>query len=126
MLTLIYKPDCETCRKAMEWLDSRGLEYTLRDLKTHRPDADELRAWHLLSGMQLASFWNTAETSFRSLRVFTGSRILPREQQYLIMTADADLIMHPILIGDDFALPGFSKNEWEKRLEKYQENVDKS
>ena len=42
--------------------------------------------------------------------------MLPVEQQYLIMTADANLIMHPILVGDDFVLSGFAKNDWEKRL----------
>ena len=116
MLTLIYKPECETCRKAMEWLDARGMEYILRNLNEHRPDSEELRAWHKLSRAPLTSFWNTAETSFRSFRLFTSSRMLPVEQQYLIMTADANLIMHPILVGDDFVLSGFAKNDWEKRL----------
>ena len=116
MLTLIYKPECETCRKAMEWLDVRGVEYTLRNLNENRPDSEELRAWHKLSGAPLTSFWNTAETSFRSFRLFTSSRLLPVEQQYLIMTADANLIMHPLLVSESFILTGFAKSDWEKRF----------
>lgn len=116
MLTLIYKPECETCRRAVEWLDARGAEYTLRNLNEQRPDSEELRTWHKLSGAPLTSFWNTSETTFRSFRLFTSSRILPAEQQYLVMTSDANLLMHPILIGDDFVLTGFVKNAWEKRI----------
>lgn len=116
MFTLIYKPGCKTCQKAIELLDARGVEYTLRDVSTNRPDSEELRTWHELSRAPLTAFWNTAETSFRSFRLFTSSRMLSAEQQYLIMTADANLIMHPILIGDDFVLTGFVKNEWERRL----------
>lgn len=116
MFTLIYKPGCKTCQKAIELLDARGVEYALRDVGTNRPDAEELRAWHKLSGAPLTAFWNTEEPSFRSLRVFTSSRMLSTEQQYLIMTADANLITHPIFVGDDFILVGFTKTAWERRL----------
>ena len=36
MLFVCY-PKCSTCRKAQAWLDSHGLDYTLRDIKEDRP-----------------------------------------------------------------------------------------
>lgn len=42
MLFICY-PKCSTCRKAQDWLDAHGIAYTLRDIKTDRPSAEELR-----------------------------------------------------------------------------------
>ena len=36
---------CRTCKEAQKWLDESGAEYTLRDIKTDNPTAEELKAW---------------------------------------------------------------------------------
>ena len=40
MLFVCY-PKCSTCKKAQKWLDESGAEYTLRDIKTDNPTAEE-------------------------------------------------------------------------------------
>ena len=50
MLFLEY-PKCSTCKKAQKWLDESGAEYTLRDIKTDNPTAEELKAWWEKSGL---------------------------------------------------------------------------
>ena len=52
MLFLEY-PKCSTCKKAQKWLDESGAEYTLRDIKTDNPTAEELKAWWEKSGLPL-------------------------------------------------------------------------
>ena len=32
-------------KKAQKWLDESGAEYTLRDIKTDNPTAEELKTW---------------------------------------------------------------------------------
>ena len=49
MLFVCY-PKCSTCKKAQKWLDESGAEYTLRDIKTDNPTAEELKAWWEKSG----------------------------------------------------------------------------
>ena len=44
MLFVCY-PKCSTCKKAQKWLDESGAEYTLRDIKTDNPTAEELKTW---------------------------------------------------------------------------------
>ena len=46
-------PKCSTCKKAQKWLDESGAEYTLRDIKTDNPTAEELKAWWEKSGLPL-------------------------------------------------------------------------
>ena len=55
MLFVCY-PKCSTCQKAKAWLDAHGVSVTVRDIKTDRPTAEELRAWHARSGLPLKRF----------------------------------------------------------------------
>ena len=52
MLFVCY-PKCSTCKKAQKWLDESNVEYTLRDIKTDNPTAEELKAWWEKSGLPL-------------------------------------------------------------------------
>ena len=52
-MLFIYYPKCSTCKKAQKWLDESGAEYTLRDIKTDNPTAEELKAWWEKSGLPL-------------------------------------------------------------------------
>ena len=45
MLFVCY-PKCSTCMKAKKWLEEKGLEYELRDIRTDNPTAEELKEWH--------------------------------------------------------------------------------
>ena len=49
MLFICY-PKCSTCKKAEQYLQAKGLSFTVRDIKTDNPTVDELRTWHAASG----------------------------------------------------------------------------
>ena len=55
MLFICY-PKCTTCRKAQVFLDSRGVKFDLRDIKTENPTEAELRDWYAKSGLPLKRF----------------------------------------------------------------------
>ena len=52
-MLFIWYPKCTTCQKAKAWLDTHGLSYELREIKTQNPTEAELRTWHSLSGLPL-------------------------------------------------------------------------
>lgn len=55
-MTILYYPKCSTCKKAIKWLDDHGLTYEKRDIVQDNPSADELKAYHQLSGQPLRKF----------------------------------------------------------------------
>ena len=59
MLVLCY-PKCSTCRKALNWLDERNIEFDKRDIVLDNPTIDELRLWHKSSDLPLRRFFNTS------------------------------------------------------------------
>ena len=50
-MKFICYPKCTTCKKAQAWLDSKGLTYEVRDIKTENPTEAEISAWYKKSGL---------------------------------------------------------------------------
>lgn len=115
MLFVCY-PKCTTCQKARQWLDAHGVDYTVRDIKENNPTEAELRAWHAQSGLPLKRFWNTSGLQYRALELKDRLPQMSEDEQFALLATDGMLVRRPILVGDDFALPGFREAEWEKVL----------
>lgn len=115
MLFVCY-PKCTTCQKARQWLDAHGVTYTVRDIKEDRPTEAELRAWHARSGLPLKRFWNTSGLQYRALELKDRLPQMSEDEQFALLASDGMLVRRPILVGDDFALPGFREAEWETAL----------
>ena len=39
---------------------------------------------------------------------------MTEEEQYQLLATDGMLVKRPLLLGEDFAIPGFKENEWAK------------
>ena len=115
MLFLCY-PKCSTCRKAQKWLDEHDVDYDIRDIKTDNPDLAELELWHQASGLPLKKFFNTSGQLYRSLELSKKLPGMSDAEQYALLASDGMLVKRPLLVGDDFVLPGFKPVEWENAL----------
>ena len=118
MVTLICCSHCPSCEKAIRYLEDHGIDHVTRDINEDRPTPEELKEWHGRSGRPLNAFWNMEQLNFRRFRVLTSSRLIEQEQQYYVLCADDSLIRHPLLVGENFAVPGFSEPQWAEILKK--------
>ncbi|MBR4992134.1 MAG: arsenate reductase family protein [Clostridia bacterium] len=115
MLFLCY-PKCSTCQKAKAFLDEKGISYVLRDIKTENPTEQELRQWHVLSGLPLKKFFNTSGLQYRALELTKKLPTMTEDQQFALLATDGMLVKRPLLIGEDFVLVGFKQADWEAKL----------
>ena len=111
-MLLVWYPKCSTCRKAQDWLDAHGIAYTLRDIKTDRPSAEELRTWQVRSGLPLRRFFNTSGLLYKSL----GLKDKDESAQLELLASDGMLVRRPLLVGESTVLVGFRQAEWEQAL----------
>ena len=116
MIFLCYER-CSTCKKARNWLDDKGIEYSIRDIKSKRPGRDELESWHKLSGLPLKRFFNTSGVLYKQLGLKDKLPEMSEGEQIELLASDGMLVKRPMLIGDDFVLVGFKEADWEKALE---------
>ncbi len=112
MLKFICYPKCTTCQKAKKWLDDKGIEYDLRDIKLDNPSVEELTQWYQKSGLPLKKFFNTSGLLYKSLDLKNKLPTMTEEEMLSLLATDGMLVKRPLLIGDNFVLTGFKEGDW--------------
>ncbi len=115
-MLMLWYPKCTTCQKAKKWLDEKGLDVEVRDIKLENPTADELRRWHQAGGLPLKRFFNTSGLQYKALGLKDKLPAMDEEEQIALLATDGMLVKRPILVGDGFVLTGFKPREWEEKL----------
>ena len=115
-MTFICYPKCTTCQKAQKWLDENGISYTFRDIKMEHPTYEELSAWHRRSGLPLKKFFNTSGLLYKSMALKDKLPTMNEDEMLTLLATDGMLVKRPLLVGEDFVLPGFKPADWEKAL----------
>ena len=115
MLFLCY-PKCSTCKKAQAFLDTRGIQYTRRDIKAEKPSREELAQWQACSGLALKRFFNTSGQQYKALGLAARLPEMDEAAQLDILATDGMLVKRPILVGEGFVLVGFKQEQWEAVL----------
>lgn len=107
---------CTTCRKALKWLDERGIAYDLIDIREDHPGEEELRQYYSMSGLPLKRFFNTSGMQYRELGLSKKLPEMSEDEQFALLAADGMLVKRPLVVGDGFVLTGFKENEWVEKL----------
>lgn len=115
MLFLEY-PKCSTCKKAKNWLDAHGVQYTDRHIVEENPTAAELAEWVKRSGLPLKRFFNTSGMKYRELELAAKLPSMTETEQLDLLATDGMLVKRPMLVGEDFVLVGFKEADWAARL----------
>lgn len=115
MLFVCY-PKCSTCQKARTFLDTHGVEYTIRDIKLDHPTEEELRLWHQKSGLALKRFFNTSGLQYKALGLAQKLPTMNEDEQFALLATDGMLVKRPIVVTDNFVLVGFREADWSARM----------
>ncbi len=105
-------PNCDTVKKAREWLDGQGLEYTFHDYKKEGVDGSNLERWS--DGVGWEILLNRRGTTFRKLDEAEKAD-MTREKALALMEEHTSMIKRPVAeTGDgNRVLVGFAQSEWE-------------
>ena len=107
---------CTTCKRALKWLNDKGVEYELTDIKEGHPDKEELRKYYSMSGLPLKRFFNTSGLTYREMGLSKKLPDMSEEDQLALLATDGMLVKRPLVVGDDFVLTGFKEDEWLEKL----------
>lgn len=107
---------CTTCKKALKWLDEKGVSYELIDIKENNPGREELAAWYAMSGLPLKKFFNTSGMIYREMELSKKLPSMSDDEQLDLLATDGMLVKRPLVIGEDFVLTGFKEAEWEEKV----------
>ncbi len=115
MTTLYGLKNCDTCRKAIKWLDRFGVAHAFVDYREERQAPETLLAWKSALGGWEAMV-NKSSTTWRTLpdaRKAPGSDA----EWKLLLKEYPQLIRRPLVVTDDgLVTQGFSDNGFKKRF----------
>lgn len=101
---------CGTCRKALAWLEQRGLQAEPIDITSTPPTPAELEA--ALRQLGRSRLFNTSGQSYRALGA-AAVKAMDDTQALQALAADGRLIKRPFLITEaGQVLTGFRPEEW--------------
>ena len=116
MLKVYCYSRCTTCKRALKWLDDRGIGHTVVDIKNDHPDEKALREYYAASGLPLKRFFNTSGIPYRELELSKKLPSMTEDEQLALLATDGMLVKRPLAVGDGFVLTGFREEEWKEKL----------
>ena len=118
MILFLEYQKCTTCKKAKAWLTENGVEFTERHIVENNPTEEELKEWIGKSGLPLKRFFNTSGMKYRELGLKDKLLDMTEEEQIALLATDGMIVKRPLLIGDNFVIPGFKEAAWKEALNK--------
>lgn len=112
-ITMYGIPNCDTVKRARDWLAAHGVEYVFHDYKKAGIDRALLEGWVMEHGWEVVL--NRAGTTFR--RLPDGDKAdLDAVKAIALMLAQPSMIKRPILDLGDRRIVGFKSEIYEAAL----------
>lgn len=109
-------PKCSTCQKAKKWLEGHGVTFEDRHIVEKNPTEEELKEWLKRSKLPIQKFFNTSGMKYKELGLKEKRKQMSEQEQIALLSTDGMLLKRPLLVGDDFVIPGFKETQWAEKL----------
>ena len=111
MMKLYGIPNCNTVKKARDWLDLHHVAYEFHDFKKQGVSEQLLQSW--LTQLPESKPINRAGLTWRGLDDITKQSIVDNASAITLMAAKTSVIKRPILEKDSKIIAlGFSETEY--------------
>jgi arsenate reductase len=108
MIAMWGLKNCDTCRKAMKWMDAENIGYEFHDVRTGGLDAKTLSEWIAAAGWE--TLLNRRGTTWRGLPEADKADV-DADRAAKLMLAHPALIKRPVFDTGSSVLVGFSAAE---------------
>lgn len=114
MMTFVEYPKCTTCKKAKNWLEAKGTEYTTRHIVDAPLTAAEIKELHQASGLPIKKFFNTSGQKYRTLGLKDKLPTMTEEECYELLATDGMLVKRPLAFKGSQLTLGFKESDYEQ------------
>lgn len=114
MVTMYGISQCDTIKKAKNWLSNQGIDYSFHDYKKQGVDTQLLEHW--LQQLGWEKLINRSGTTWRKLpENLRESMNTERARQ--VMLENPSIIKRPLLVDGDTLLLGFSADSYTQHFQ---------
>ena len=100
-LTLYTYANCDTCRRAVKWLNAHGIDFIEKPIRETPPSPAELRAMlQRLGGRSaLRKLFNTSGVEYRKLKIGELLPTLAEPEALALLAGNGSLVKRPFVLG---------------------------
>jgi arsenate reductase len=106
-----YK-NCDTCRKAIKYLDRKGVGYELIPIREQPPTKAELNTMLANNDGNIRKLFNTSGGDYKTLNLKEKLPNMTKTEAIDLLSKNGNLIKRPFLIAGGRGLVGFKEKEW--------------
>lgn len=111
----VYK-GCDTCRKALKYLERRGIAYETLPIREQPPKLEELeRMLQALNG-HIRGLFNTAGQDYRSMNLKEKLPNWSESEALKALSQNGNLVKRPFALMGKHGVVGFREPEWDALL----------
>ena len=104
---------CDTCRKAVKWLQARAIVVTEIPIRDEAPTKAELRRMLAIYAGDLKRLFNTSGGDYRELKLGEKLPSMSEAEAIELLAGNGNLVKRPFLLTERAGLVGFKESEWE-------------
>jgi arsenate reductase len=102
-ITVFGIPNCDTVKKARDWLSNQGLAFAFHDFKKQGLSKAQIEIW--LEQLSLDVLINRKGTTWRALSQEQQAQANHKDGAIELMLANPSLIKRPVTVREDNGIP---------------------
>lgn len=107
-------PNCDTVKKARNWLTENGLEYEWHDFKKQGLSAEQALAW--IDAIGWEALINKQGTTWRKLDDNSKAAVVDASSAIALMLSNPSVIKRPVLVTQNSTHVGFKPELYQQIL----------
>ena len=115
-LTVYAYDRCQTCRRALRWLDQHAILYQAKPIREQPPSLAELKHMLAAQGGQLRRLFNTSGVDYRALGLGAKLGTMSEGEALALLAGNGNLVKRPFVPLADGGLVGFDAAAWNTAL----------
>ncbi len=105
---------CGTCRRALQFLQSRKVPFTAIPIREQPPTRAELCRMLDIYGGEIRKLFNTSGLDYQAQNLKDKLPKLTTDEAIALLAGNGNLVKRPFVLTDQSGRVGFKEEEWEK------------
>ena len=114
MLNVYGIKNCNTVKKALDWLTANNIEYTFHDFKKAPATIEKLENWEKSVSWELLV--NKKGTTWKKLTADEQATVIDANSANKVLLNNNSMIKRPIIELKDNVILGFNEEEYAQKL----------
>ncbi|HMI77480.1 MAG TPA: arsenate reductase [Ferruginibacter sp.] len=105
-------PNCDTTKKAINWLNKNKIAFSFHDYKQEGISKEKLEAWFAKENRE--NIFNKRSTTWRELPLAVQNKVTDQSSAIKIMMEHNSIIKRPVIEHGDKLVIGFDEENFKK------------